>query len=148
RASARYCATSASNAPPRAWSRPGAACGSARKRRTSSDGAELPQQRLPSRVIRDAALDHLRPELHVGRLPRAGLEADDRVAGAVDQIATRHGLAALAPEPPAAELRESGREVADVPRLVLLDVADQRAGLVGSLTTPPAGAYKAAFGGR
>ena len=50
----------------------------------SSEVSELRHQRLPAGMIGDAALDDLRPELDVGPVPRAALEAHDRLPCPVD----------------------------------------------------------------
>src|SRR5206468_178871 len=49
----------------------------------------------------------------------------DRVAHPVDDLAARHHRAALPREPPATELGQRRREIADVRRLVLLDEPDE-----------------------
>src|SRR5205823_4655972 len=115
---------------------PRPASSSSRCRRVSVEpcpllrGADLRQQRLAPRMALEAALDHLPPELDVRPVARPGLEGDDRVAHPVDDVAARQHRAALSREPPAAELGQRCREIADMRRLVLLDELDEGPRLV------------------
>src|SRR5690349_23539208 len=81
-------------------------------------------------MLRETALDHLGAELDVRTVAWARLERDDRVACPVHYVTSRDDAPVGTREPAAPQLRERGREVADVRRLVLLDVLDERAGLV------------------
>src|SRR5262249_11776892 len=87
--------------------------------------AEFLQDRLTPRMLGGVALDHLRPEPHVCLVRGSGLERHDHVTGPVDDVAPRHVRPVAADERPAAELGQDGREIADVRRLILLDVTDE-----------------------